>query len=171
MDSQLRYDNYPAWVVIISNLNQALLYGIGSIVLYRLGLIFFLLYLAYILVLEFRLIKDHCADCYYWGKTCGFGRGRLSAVFFKKGETSRFCVKSMTWKDLASDMMVSLIPLVAGIVLMLIKFDLLLLVSVIMIFLLTTMGNAFVRGSLACRYCRQRDLGCPAEKLFNKRDK
>jgi hypothetical protein len=39
---------------------------------------------------------------------------------------------------------------------------------VIMLVLLSTIGNSFVRGSLACRYCKQRDLGCPAEQLFNK---
>jgi hypothetical protein len=25
-----------------------------------------------------------------------------------------------------------------------------------------------VRGQLACRYCKQREIGCPAAQLFNK---
>jgi hypothetical protein len=25
-----------------------------------------------------------------------------------------------------------------------------------------------VRGQLACKYCKQRELGCPAEQLFSK---
>jgi hypothetical protein len=29
-------------------------------------------------------------------------------------------------------------------------------------------GNAMLRGSLACKYCKQKELGCKAEQLFNK---
>jgi hypothetical protein len=38
-------------------------------------------------------------------------------------------------------------------------------------FLLTFIGNGLVRGSLACKYCKQREIGCPAEQLFNKKKK
>ena len=27
-------------------------------------------------------------------------------------------------------------------------------------------GTAFIRGSLLCKYCEQRKIGCPAAKLF-----
>jgi hypothetical protein len=30
------------------------------------------------------------------------------------------------------------------------------------------MGNAVVRSQLACRYCRQREIGCPAQRLFER---
>ena len=39
----------------------------------------------------------------------------------------------------------------------------------IALLLLGFLGNALVRGHLACRYCRQREIGCPAERLFDKR--
>lgn len=31
---------------------------------------------------------------------------------------------------------------------------------------LSSMGNAIVRGSFVCKYCRQREIGCPAQELF-----
>jgi len=34
--------------------------------------------------------------------------------------------------------------------------------------LLFSVGNSYVRGSLACKFCRQRQLGCPAEKMFRQ---
>jgi len=34
--------------------------------------------------------------------------------------------------------------------------------------LLATAGKGAVRSSLACKRCRQRELGCPAERLFAK---
>jgi len=74
----------------------------------------------------------------------------------------------MTWKDMILDILISLLPFISGIILMVSEFDFVLLSATILILLLTTIGNNFVRGKLACRYCKQRDLGCPAEALFNK---
>jgi hypothetical protein len=168
MDNSQRYENYPGWVVVLSNLNQILSYGLGFLVMYKIGLIFAFLYLAYILVLEIRLLKTHCVDCYYWGRNCGFGKGRISALFFKKGDVARFCSKGIKPTDMIPDLLASLIPVLTGIVLIIVKFDFLLLAAVLVLILLTTAGNGFIRGRLVCRYCKQRDLGCPAERMFNK---
>ncbi|MFC1905310.1 hypothetical protein ACFLXL_00695 [Chloroflexota bacterium] len=46
-------------------------------------------------------------------------------------------------------------------------FNWLLLSIVLALLLLTFIVNGFIRGSLACKYCRQREIGCPAEQLFN----
>jgi hypothetical protein len=51
---------------------------------------------------------------------------------------------------------------------MIIEFDWLILAAVILLMLLSTAGNGFIRGNLTCRYCGQKELGCPAYKLFNK---
>jgi len=32
--------------------------------------------------------------------------------------------------------------------------------------MLSFVGNAVIRGSFACKYCRQREIGCPASRLF-----
>jgi hypothetical protein len=134
----------------------------------RLGWIAAVLYLVFILALELRLISKHCVNCYYWGKTCGFGQGRLSSLFFKRGDPSKFCENKMSWKDMIPDLLVSLVPLIIGIVLMIIKFDFILLFASVILIVLTTSGNGFIRGNLTCKYCKQRELGCPAEKLFSK---
>jgi len=67
------------------------------------------------------------------------------------------------------DLLVSLIPLLTAIVLMIIKFNLILLFSAIILIVLTTIGNGFIRGNLTCKYCKQREIGCPAEQLFSKK--
>jgi hypothetical protein len=51
---------------------------------------------------------------------------------------------------------------------MIINFHWILPVMLVSLILLTSVGNSFIRGYRACKYCRQRELGCPAEKLFNK---
>jgi hypothetical protein len=169
METSKRYENFPFWIVAVSNLLSFSIYAIGFYVLFKLGWLVSALYLAYVfLFMELRIISRHCIDCYYYGKTCGFGKGRVSALLFKKGDTSRFCRHEMTWKEMIPDMLVSLIPLVTGIILLFIKFDIELLLSLVLLVILTTVGNGFVRGNLSCKYCIQRDIGCPAEQLFSK---
>lgn len=74
----------------------------------------------------------------------------------------------MTWRDMIPDLLITLIPLVIGIILMIMRFDILILSALLVIAFLTTYGNAQIRGKLTCSNCKQRELGCPAEALFNK---
>jgi hypothetical protein len=168
METSKTYENFPAWIVTLSNAVSILIYLSGFIITLRLGWIAAILYLVFIMAFEIRLISRHCISCYYWGKICGFGKGRISSLFFKKADPSKLCDNKMSWKDLIPDLLVTLIPFIISIVLLIIKFDIILLFTAIILILLTTVGNGFIRGNLTCKYCKQREIGCPAEKLFNK---
>jgi hypothetical protein len=163
------YDNFPAWIVALSNLAAVAIYVSGLIIIQRTGWIPAFLFLAFILALEYRLLSTHCVNCFYWGKVCGFGKGKLSSKLFSRGDTSKFCAKEMSWKELIPDLLISLVPLTVGIVLMIIKFDIIIFIAVLLLLALTTLGNNFIRGDLTCKYCRQRELGCPAERMFSKK--
>ncbi len=163
------YENYPFRLVLISNLLSLLIYGLGIYVIAQIGLTWVFLYLLFILLLEFRLLKHSCKYCYYYGKYCAFGKGKLCALFFKKGDPGIFIQRKITWKSLVPDFLVSLIPMISGIVLLIIKFKLGLLLILGLLFLLSFMGNAFVRSNIACKYCKQKEIGCPALKLFSKK--
>jgi hypothetical protein len=166
------YENYPYWIIIISNLLQLSIYTIGIIIIKPLGIIWLLIYLAYIVFLEIRLLRKSCINCYYYGKRCAFGKGKLCSLFFKKGNTEKFAsADNITWKDLLPDMLVAIIPAIIGIVRLIMDFNWILLLFVILLFLLVSKGNEFVRGSLACKYCKQREINCPADKMFNKEKK
>lgn len=162
------YENYPLWIVIMSNLVPISIYVIGAYIIYGLGLIYAIIYLIYCIFMEIRLLKNGCVNCYYYGKVCGFGKGKLSALFFKKGDISKFNQREIGWKDMIPEMMVPILPLIAGIIILIYNFSWIILVLMIVILILSTAGTAFVRGSLTCRSCKQRELGCPAEQLFNK---
>ena len=82
----------------------------------------------------------------------------------------KFCMQDITWKNMIPDILISLIPLATGITLLILKFDYMIFISLVLIIGLTTLGNGFVRGKLTCKYCKQKELGCPADKLFNKED-
>lgn len=162
------YENYPSWIVLVSNLLSLSIYLIGAYILYQAGVIWLIIYLCYIIFLETKVWKKSCVDCYYYGKTCAFGKGRLSCLVFKKGDPKRFNQRKFTWKDILPDFLVTLVPATVCIFLLIINFNWLLPVLLFLLLVLTFSGNGFVRGKLACKYCKQRDIGCPAEQLFNK---
>ena len=163
-----KYENYPFGAVLLSNLVAVSIYGIGAFIIYQLGVVWLILYLLYIAFLEAKLLL-HCKGCYYYGKACAFGRGKLSCLFFKKGDPQKFSQRKLTWKNLIPDFLVSIIPAVIGIIILVRDFSWLVLSLLAILFLLTSAGNGFIRGSIACKHCKQLDLGCPATRLFNKK--
>lgn len=168
MKQQKCYENYPFWMVTISNIVSFSIYIIGGFLMYQIGLLWLLFYICYILFLEIKLLSSHCINCYYFGKTCFSGKGRISSLFFKRGEAIKFIDIKITWKDIVPDFLISVIPIIVGIVILINNFNWTILLLVILLFSLGFMGNGLVRGNLACRYCKQRELGCPAQSLFDK---
>ncbi|MCX6682411.1 MAG: hypothetical protein NTY71_05445 [Methanoregula sp.] len=162
------YEKYPFWMVLVSTLLSVSVYVIGAVILSWLGLAWLVLYLLFILLLELRLVRGHCVDCWYYGKTCAFAKGQLSAMFFPKGALERFSKKTITWKDIVPDFLVFIIPLLAGIALLIRTFSWILLLLIIALCILGFVGNALVRGHIACKYCKQREIGCPAQRLFDR---
>lgn len=165
------HENYTATTVIASNLVSVLIWGIGVFILYQLGLVWAIGYLLFIVFLEFRLLSTHCVDCYYYGKICAFGKGALSSLCFQKGQPERFNRMTITWKDIVPDFLVILVPVLAGILLLIREFSWTILLGIIALFVLGFAGNALVRGQLACRFCKQREIGCPAEQLFDAKNR
>jgi hypothetical protein len=164
-------EKYPLWIVMIANLVPLLIYAIGVYLLFRLSVFWAIAYLLFVLLIEFRLISGHCTDCYYYGRTCAFGKGRLSARFFPKGSPARFSAMEITGKDILPDFLTFFIPVLAGIVLLIREFSGTIVALIVVLLLLGFAGNALVRGRLACRYCKQRVIGCPAERLFQRPEK
>jgi hypothetical protein len=163
------HENYPCWIVIVSNLLSLAIYVSGAFILYQFGIFWAAVYLLFIVFQNLMLLKNHCVDCYYYGKTCAFGKGRLSSLLFKKGDPSRFAKMTITKKDIIPDFLVFIAPAIAGIWILITGFNWIILTAVIVLFVAGFFGNAVVRGSLACKYCKQREAGCPAQKLFEKK--
>jgi len=161
-------ERYPSWIVLVSYFLAFAIYGLGLFIVFQVHWAFAAIYLVYVLALEVRLVKNHCTNCYYWGKVCGFGRGSVSALFFKQVDPHKFCNLEITWKTMIPDFLVWIIPVVTAIVLLIIHFSGLLLLALLVLLILTMVGNATVRGKLTCIYCKQREIGCPADKLFSK---
>jgi hypothetical protein len=163
------FDSFPWWMVVTCNATGLAIYAIGLYVMAGLGSVWGLLYLAYCVWMEGRLLWGSCRHCYFFGKRCGFGKGRLCAGFFTRGAERSPGARTISWRDVVPDFMVWLIPLGGGIALLIRDFWWLVLLLIVALVFLGSVGTAFVRGQLACKYCKQRELGCPAEQLFSNK--
>jgi hypothetical protein len=162
------FENFPFWMILVCNAVGWAIYAIGLFIMLRLGILWGVLYAAYCLWLEWRVISKACRSCYYYGKACGFGRGRLCSWIFSAQPDQSFAEKRITWWDIVPDFLVSLIPLGVGIAMLIRGFAWLILFLVIALVLLASAGTGMIRTQIACKFCRQRELGCPAERLFGK---
>jgi hypothetical protein len=162
------FDNFPQRMVVTCNAVGLAIYAIGLYLTARLGIVWGMLYAAYCIWMEWRLLSGSCRYCYYYGKRCGFGKGLVCSWFFTRGTEQTLNTKQISWRDIVPDFMVSLIPLGAGIVMLIRSFSWPVLLLVVTLVFLGSVGTGFVRSRLACRYCKQRELGCPAEQLFSK---
>ncbi len=162
------YENFPWWMVVVSNAVTLTIYAAGLYLMSRVGTAWGLLYALYCVWLEWRVLSGSCRTCYYYGKRCAFGKGLLCSRIMAGRSKGSFTPKHITWLDIVPDFLVSLVPALTGIVLLIRNFNLLNLIAVALIAFLGSVGTGLVRSRLACKYCRQRELGCPAEQLFAK---
>ena len=161
------YERFPLSIVLLSNALAMSIYTIGACILAGFGLWVVVLYLLYCLWVEFRILKKSCVNCYYYGKRCGLGKGRVCSLLLTQGVPSDFASKQISWWGILPDFMVSIVPLIVGTVQLARGWSWLLIALLAALLVLSSAGNAVVRGQFLCRYCRQREIGCPAEKLFS----
>ena len=160
-------DRYPLWIVVLSSCSIAVVWVFGSYLIWAtLGVVAAIAFIAYLLALEVNLLRRSCVDCYYYGKVCFSGRGKVCACVFKKGDPARFSSREISWKDVLPDLAASFVPIICGAGLLVVDFSWVVMAMVITLLALSTAGNALMRGRLACRHCHQKAIGCPAERLF-----
>ncbi|OGC11233.1 hypothetical protein A3K48_01755 [candidate division WOR-1 bacterium RIFOXYA12_FULL_52_29] len=163
------YENYPVWIPALSILLSLSIYSLGAIILSGFGQITVILYLLFCLWSEYRVLAGACRSCYYYGKLCGPGKGIIAPLFFKKDDPKKFTAKVFGWRDLVPDLLLFLIPFLGGLVYLFVHFNWLTLVLMIANAILAFPVTGYMRGTLLCPNCKQRELGCPAEKLFAKK--
>jgi hypothetical protein len=162
------FENFPWWMVAVCNAVGLGIYAIGLCVTACLGIVWAALYAAYCLWIEWRVLSGSCRGCYYYGRRCGFGKGRICSWFFARKSAESFCARQISWWNVLPDFLVSLVPLAVGIALLVQSFSWPILLLLGLLLLLSSAGTGFIRGQLVCKYCKQRELGCPAEQLFGK---
>ena len=168
MPNEKTYENFPLWIPALSWTLTLSIDILGAYILFALSAILPVFYLLFCMWLEYKVLKYSCVNCYYCGKTCGMGKGKLANLIFKKGDPEKFTEREVSWKDVTPDSMVLILPLIGGTIYLTRIFSPVILALLVILTVLSLGGNALVRGKLVCKYCKQRELGCPAQRLFEK---
>lgn len=71
--------------------------------------------------------------------------------------------------DMGPDVFMTMLPVLSGVWVLISTFSWWALLALVSFLVLITYGNALIRGKVACLHCKQRELGCPALRLFEKR--
>ncbi len=168
------FEKFPLWMILITIIFKIAVYGVGAYLMFLVfGTIGTILYLLYCLIfIEIHVMRRSCTLCYYYGKFCAFGTGKVCALFFKKkGFPNEFAERKIQMHDLLPDFLVFLIPAAAGVFSIATKgFDWLILGLIIAALVLSFVGNMLIRTKMTCKYCKQGvDFGCPAAEMFAKK--
>ena len=163
------YENFPLRMPFIAIFVSIISYSIGAAILSVFGMVFSILYLFYCLGAELMVIIISCKDCWYYGKICGLGKGKIAPLFVKKGDTRKFAERNISMIHIIPDFLVVILPLLGGVILLLLDFSILVLSLMVVLIVLFFGGTAFIRGAFACNYCKQQDIGCPAYYIFNEK--
>ena len=159
-------ENYPIGCVIGQNIFFLAYFGIGFIGMLPLQILGFpiisVLYALFLIImLLFVLRKYLCTHCYYYGKICSTGWGKLTALMFKKNSGNyQLGVKlaGITW------ILATAIPIVGIILALVLDYSLSNLIFLILFILLTPVN--FVSHKKVCEKCKIRFI-CPASMAKN----
>lgn len=169
-----KFESYPAWMIFVYYFASFTVYLAGLYLLYLVWPIFAPLLLIYIIYLEISVLRDGCVRCYYYGKRCVCGKGKIAGLFMKKDTKKKFYQRELSMKDFVPSMLPMIISLIAGGYLIyqgLPEFNFLILGIAVWPLIVTFLGNPIVYGKIACPHCKQGKLGCPACEFFIKKDK
>jgi hypothetical protein len=149
-------EEYPFSTVIIENTLILIWILTGAYLCYSLfpviGWIYLIFGFSMVLVIMRILV---CRNCYYYGKMCHTGWGKLSALYCKQGEITHFGC------GLAGKMIpifygsMTIIPIIIGIISLVISFSLILLIA-LLIFITVAILSSITLRKKACEKCKMK---------------
>lgn len=166
------YENYPMSKVSIVIGLFFLVYLSGAYIMFKLHLVTGILFILYVILMEYYTYKEACPHCYYYGKRCYSGRGIIAQYVYKKGDPKIFCKKKIQFKNFLPQIIMLAVPIIVGIALLISRgFDWLILIAILYPILNWFFINPILFGKLACPHCKQGKICCPALDFFSKKSK
>jgi hypothetical protein len=149
-------EKYPLGYIIGQNIFLLAYFWTGFIGMLPLQIYSFpivsVFYALFLLIMLFFVLRKHlCTNCYYYGKMCNTGWGKVSALMFKKGSGNyQFGLKlaRITW------MLATLIPVIGISAVLTLNYSFLNLIFLILFILLTPVS--FITHKKSCEKCKMR---------------
>jgi len=151
-------DNYPAHIIIIRWTILFLAFALGIYVLLEFHHMLAIVYIVYAFVaLTLILPLSRCGSCFYHGRFCNTGWGKIAAYLFKKGDESTY-VDHYNYAIFLH--LLWLIPLLVALLQLVRKRDVFAL-SIFVIYVFILFVEKISLKKLCCKRCHQREF-CPA---------
>ena len=157
-------EEYPKSSMILGNFLMLLWIALGTIACWFLFPLVAWIYFVFAIMMVFVVLRKLvCTHCYYYGKWCHIGWGKLSALLFKKGDIEKFStsvgikIAPFVYGSL------TLIPLVLLIISMFDEFTLFKL-SIPVLLLLVGFYSGTIGRKKSCAKCKMR-LICPGSAI------
>ncbi len=158
---KLSYDHYPLWWVIGQNFFLLIYFGIGFAGMYPLKIYnipwLSILYALFLIVMLLFVLRKHlCTHCYYYGKFCNVGWGKLAALMFEENSGNyQLGVKlaGITWAT------ATVVPILGMIWSYLVTRSTTIIILLVIFILLTPIS--FLTHKKSCERCKMRER-CPA---------
>jgi hypothetical protein len=146
--------------VIFGNSMMLVWIGLGTIACWFVYPLVAWIYLAAALIMIFVVLRKLvCSNCYYYGKRCALGWGKVSALFFSQGSIDQFSTCAGIKAAPITYGLLTLIPLVLCIV-ALVQEATILRVAVLVLLLAVSVYSGAIGRKRACINCKMR-LICP----------
>lgn len=157
-------EKYPKRGIIFSNIIMLLWFALGTIACWYFYPLAAWIYLAFALIMVYIVLrKVVCINCYYFGKLCAFGWGKLSAKMFKKGKIEDFNESIGIKLAPLTYVLLLIIPLVLIIISIIQEFSWY-KISVLIPLLLVSIYSVGISRKATCSKCKMR-LICPGSAV------
>jgi hypothetical protein len=152
--------NFPLPRVIFGNVLMLVWMGLGTIACWFVWPVAAWIYLAVAIIMIFVVLRQLvCTNCYYYGKQCALGWGKVSALFFSPGSIEQFSTCVGIKAAPITYGLLTLIPLVFCIV-ALVQEATVSRVAVLGLLLAVSVYSGAISRKMACTNCKMR-LICP----------
>ncbi len=153
-------EEYPKVVIIFGNFMMMLWIASGTTACWFLYPLAAWIYLALAIITVFVILRKLvCPDCYYYGKWCPLGWGKLSSLFFKKGDVEKFTTGIGLKLAPLTYGLLSLIPLILVVISLFLGFSLFKIIILVFLLLISFYSGAISRKK-TCAKCKMK-LICP----------
>ncbi|MEA3475708.1 MAG: hypothetical protein U9R23_04625 [Candidatus Cloacimonadota bacterium] len=151
---------------VISNFFMVLWIVLGTIGCWFLFPLAAWLYLAFaIIMIGIVLRKLLCTNCYYYNKWCCMGWGKLSALFFKRGNIEKFNTGIGQKLAPLTYGILTLLPLILIVISLIQKFTVS-KIAVLLLLLLVSFYSGTISRKKTCAKCKMR-LMCAGSAIKN----
>ena len=151
-------ENYPKYIIVIRWIVLSIAFALGIYILLGLHNMLAIIYIIYsVITLTLILPLSRCVSCFYYGKFCNTGWGKIAAYLFKKGDESKY-VEHYNYAIFLH--LLWLIPLLVALLQLVRQRDLFAL-SIFAIYLFILFVEKIILKKLCCKRCHLREF-CPA---------